>query len=147
MPVITKPLLGRSGPRNGKGSPPSDLAGDIGHDYRRKVGAYLQDARLRAPNAEGTRGLTQAEVAHELGVWHSAVSSWEVGRASIPPERYDEIATLYGLNRKKFATFLLRYSNPWLYAMMFHDQEAVSDIKHIPDRIMDNRRHNSHSTE
>ena len=140
MPVITKPLLGRSGPRNGKGSPPSDLAGDIGHDYRRKVGAYLQAARLRAPNSGGTRGLTQQEVAQHLGVWHSAVSSWEVGRASIPPERYEEIAQLYAINRKKLATFLLRYSNPWLYAMMFHDQEASADILHIPDRIMDNRK-------
>lgn len=146
MPVITKPLLGRSGPRNGKGSPRLIWQGtlDTTTDARSVPTCRTLDC---APNAEGTRGLTQAEVAHELGVWHSAVSSWEVGRASIPPERYDEIATLYGLNRKKFATFLLRYSNPWLYAMMFHDQEAVSDIKHIPDRIMDNRRHSSHSTE
>ena len=140
MPVITKPLLGRSGPRNGKGSPPSDLAGDIGHDYRRKVGAYLQAARLRAANGHGTRGLTQSEVAQSLGVWHSAVSSWEVGRASVPPERYEDIAKLYGLSRKRFATFLLRYSNPWLYAMMFNDAEVTDDITHIPDRRMDNRK-------
>lgn len=144
MPVIVKPLLGRSGPRSGKGSTPSDLAADIGHDYRRAVGAYLQDARLRAPNSHGTRGLTQSEVGKELGIWHSAVSGWEVGRQSLPPERYEDLCKLYGLNRKKFAMFLLRYSNPWLYAMLFDDKEVREELSHIPERIMDNRKATPH---
>ena len=120
--AISKPMLGRS-----RSPVESETADDIAYSYRRHIGRYLRDLRDEA-------GLTQAEVAKHLGVVPTTVSSFELGRGAPSPERYDALAALFGVDRAEFGRFLLRYTNPWLYDMLFESREQQS-TKAIPERI------------
>ncbi len=72
--AITKPLMGRL---PGRGSNGSDLVEGLAYEYRRKMGAYLRDQRLKA-------GMTQTDLGKLLDVGFTTVSAIELGRSTIP---------------------------------------------------------------
>ena len=135
MSSINRPMYKRL-PTNSvdRGSKGADLKRDIAFDYRRTVGIWLRDLRQ-------SRELTQQDVADQLGLGFTAVSAIEVGRSSVPPEKYEELADLYEVDHKEFAKKMLRYSNPWAFAMIFGaDKQLSSDISEIPVRNNGRRR-------
>lgn len=119
MKMIKHPFSGRF-----------DSAGrDIGYDYRRKVGAYVRDLR------EG-RGLTQRELGKAVGIGSNAVSAIELGRNPIPPERYGAFAEALGANPKKFGLFLLEWTDPWLFGLIYgEDKVRHHGLDKVPDRM------------
>ena len=90
----------------------SNLTTALAVAYKSIVGAYCKRHRRAA-------GMTQAQVGDIIGVGHTAISGYETGRGQLPPGRYDKLADLYGLDRPTFGKFLLRYTNPWIYALLF----------------------------
>jgi transcriptional regulator with XRE-family HTH domain len=80
-------------------------------------------------------------VGDTVGVWNTAISAIEIGRNSVPPERYKDFADVLGIPRKEWARFILEQTDPWLYALLFDDEKKVSHrIKTIPERVGDTRR-------
>ena len=116
-PVATRGLQGLA---VGSTALPEDEGGDGGFSlptalaasYRSIVGSFCQKHRKAA-------GMTQAQVGDIIGVGHTAISGYETGRGQLPPGRYDKLADLYGLDRPAYGKFLLRYTNPWIYALLY----------------------------
>lgn len=94
------------------GDDASGLTTALAVAYRSIVGSYCQRHRKAA-------GMTQAQVGDIIGVGHTAISGYETGRGQLPPGRYDKLADLYGLDRPTYGKFLLRYTNPWIYALIY----------------------------
>lgn len=126
MPTINRPFHKRV---TARGSKPSDLTRDVAHDYRRTVGAWIQHHR-------SDKDLTQKELGDLIGVGPTAISAIELGRGSIPPERYEVLATVLGIPLETFGMTMLRYTNPWCYAMIFgkDDKKLRDDLETIPTR-------------
>lgn len=114
---ILHALQRRQGPIRSN-SPEGYVPYDIATEYRRVVGDYVRTCRLNAD-------LTQLEVALAIGKGNTFVSNFEVGRTSVPPEHYEVLAKLFNLDPVEFAKFLLRWTNPWLYLMIY----ATTDRK------------------
>ena len=124
MTAISNPLAGRS-----RGDS-ADIPRDLAYEYRRRVGAWLREARLRAD-------MTQQQLADRLGMGFTAVSAVETGRNAIPPERYEALADALGIDHAEFGKFLLRYTNPWCYALIYGTRERSlrEDLGLIPERL------------
>ena len=86
--------------------------GDIGFHLRREAGYQLRDMRLQ-------KELTQLGLGQLLGVGETSISSWELGRSSIPPERAAELAGIFNEDPAEFGKFLLRYKEPFIYALLY----------------------------
>jgi transcriptional regulator with XRE-family HTH domain len=87
--------------------------GEFSARMRREQGAYLASLRKNA-------GLTQAEVARAFGfMWPSVVGDTEQGRVSLPPEHYVAYARLVGVDPREFVQNILRWHNPWAWAVLF----------------------------
>ncbi|HTB47294.1 MAG TPA: helix-turn-helix transcriptional regulator [Acetobacteraceae bacterium] len=127
MAVVTNPLAGRKGQERG------DRGHDVGFDNRRIVGDHMAALRTQ-------RGLTQLELGRSLGMRDTAVSAIELGRNSLPPERYAEMADALGADRKTFGRFLLRWYNPWLFAMIFPEEISEQEVRELPERMVDHRK-------
>ena len=110
MVAITKPMMNRR--RTARGAEGSELDRDIAYDYRRVIGRYIR--RLRT-DAE----MTQDELGKVLGMGTTGVSALETGRSVISPDRYATLADTFGVSHEGMAKFILRYTNPWLYGMLF----------------------------
>lgn len=127
MPTVNRPFAQRAR-RRGASPNNLDLSRDIPHDYRRVVGAWLRDLRLKA-------GMTQAQLADILGVGFTAISAIEVGRGSVPPERYDALASALGVDRAEFGKTMLRYSNPWAFEMIYGDAMSRSERARLKEEL------------
>lgn len=129
MPTPSRPMAQRNRHYD---STASDLDKDIAYDYRRIVGRHLQQRRLEL-------GRTQKLVGKFLGVDSGAISSWELGRGSIPPERYEALAAFLEIDPQEFAREMIRYTNPWAYAMIFdperRDKKLRAEIAALPERV------------
>lgn len=109
MPALTKPLAGR---------------GESTRDLKLELGDYIRELRLK-------RGMRQADLAKALGMqFYTAISAIEVGRNTVPPERYLDFAKALGVNPKVFMRNVLRLTNPWAYAILFTDRpdEATAGL-------------------
>lgn len=115
MPAMTKALMGRE---------------EAALRWRLDLAEYVREARVNV-------GLTQTELADALELTSKQfVSGIETGRTSIPPERVEASADALGLDRKEFASVVLRYSNPWLYAALFGaDKNLKAELAGAPDRV------------
>lgn len=111
-------------------SPQTPEEQDLSYQYKRRIGRLLQERREEA-------GMTQVEVAKLLGVTGNAISSWESGQGSLPPERFEYLAELFEIPKADFGKFLLRYSNPWIYALIYghRSAELKADLDMIPERV------------
>lgn len=98
MPAMTKPLAGR---------------GETSTDLKQELGAYIRELRTK-------RGMTQADLAKAVGMaYYTAISAIEVGRNSLPPERYADFADALGVPPKAFMQRVLALTNPWAAAMLW----------------------------
>jgi transcriptional regulator with XRE-family HTH domain len=114
MPALTRPMRRR--PNQARSGRPLD-------EYPRIIGETLQARRLEL-------GLTQAQVADAIGeLGTSAVSNWEVGRIGVPPERHGALADILEMPHEAFAKLLLRYGNPWTYAMIFDPKNVDTKLQ------------------
>jgi transcriptional regulator with XRE-family HTH domain len=125
MPSMKNPFSGRVGSGDSGDGPPTD----IGFTYRRRVGRYLAQRRLEVD-------LTQEGLGRLVGMRPSAVSAIELGRNPIPPERYRDFADALGLKHKEFGEFLLEWTDPWLFALIYGDRRAAKHhLDEIPARL------------
>lgn len=129
MPTPSRPMAQR---HRHYESTASDLDKDTAYDYNRIVGRHLQHRRLEL-------GMTQKTVAQHIGVESSAISSWELGRGSVPPERYEALAEFLEMDLQEFGKEMLRYTNPWAYAAIFdpekRDKKLRAEIAALPKRV------------
>lgn len=98
MPTLKRPLASRP---NGATA------------FREALGEYIKDLREK-------KNMTQVQLAREMGFnYPSAVSAIEVGRNSVPPERYLQLAEALGVPPVEFGKNVLKLSDPWMYALLF----------------------------
>lgn len=109
MARITKPMMDRGGV--------DSLGSDLAYQYRRIIGGRVRQMRLGAD-------MTQRQLADLLGVGETAVSALELGRSVVSPERYAQLADLFRLDRAEWGKWLLRYTDPFLYALIYGEQDA-----------------------
>jgi transcriptional regulator with XRE-family HTH domain len=69
----------------------------VNGDYRTRVGARIRRARLE-------QGLTQTELAQEVGVADAQVSRWETGRAMPQPDSLEALAQALKVKAEAFLT-------------------------------------------
>lgn len=130
MPAVTRPFAQRPTRR---GSKPTDhTSPHAAFKLKLAAGEWLQKLRRDS-------GLTQQQVATLLDLpskGGGSVSAFEVGRGSVPPERYRPLADLYGVDPEVFGRVMLRYSNPWAYALIYGDGEKQlrDDLAALPTR-------------
>ena len=107
----------------------SGVPEDMAYKYRRIVGAWLRDIRT-------DRGLTQKTLGEMLGMTNTSWSAVELGRNALMPRIYREVCEHLDLDGKEFGRFVLRYSNPHLYALLFglKDADLIEDIEEIQRR-------------
>jgi len=81
--------------------------------WRIALGAYMRSLREAA-------GLTQTELGEAVGMQNKQmVSGIETGRASVPPDRLAALADALDIDRAELAKRVLRYQDPWSYALLF----------------------------
>ena len=120
MARITKPMMDRT---------PDDDGDDLAYKYRRIIGRRVRELRLKAD-------MTQRELGDLVTIGETGISALELGRSSVSPERYEEFATIFDLDREEWGKWLLRYTDPYLYALIF-------GLKNNPDLKADLTRLNS----
>lgn len=130
MATLTYPMARRTG-HSARAAEPSR---DFGAEYRRVIGNYIADKRI-------ARGMTQLQLAKHLGMRDTAVSAIELGRNSLSPERVEDVANALELNKRAFGKFVLRYTNPWLFSLIFPNELSREAIGQLPERISDDRDH------
>lgn len=119
MARITKPMMDRGG-EGGDGA-------DLAYVYRRKVGNRVRQMRLDAD-------MTQRQLGDHLDIGETAISALELGRSTVSPERYGQLAELFGLDKAEWGKWLLRYTDPYLYALLFNDEidaQLAADLKSL----------------
>lgn len=130
--AIDRPMQGRTGTAKNVRVSSSDAHAAMAAKYRLKIGQFVRQLRVGAQ-------MTQTEMGQVIGgVCHTQVSSIENGRNSLPPEQYDALVQHFGLNREEFGEFILRYTNPWLYGLIYgtdYDRSLSRDLSHTPHRI------------
>jgi transcriptional regulator with XRE-family HTH domain len=115
MPSMTRPLANR---------------GETTGDLKLELGRYIRSLREK-------RGMTQADLAKAVGMtYYTAVSAIEVGRNTVPPERYLDFARALGVNPRTFMRRVLQMTNPWANAMLFAEDPEEA-MKAIGQRLAD----------
>ena|SRR5271166_836544 len=95
---------------------------------REVIGQWIKALRVKA-------GLTQQQLADAIteGSWFTLWSEIERGQKNLPPELYARTAEVLGEDPKKFARVMLRYTNPWTYALLFGaDERLKEELERIP---------------
>jgi transcriptional regulator with XRE-family HTH domain len=103
--------------------------------WRLKLGAYIRGLRL-------AKDMTQDEVTRAVG-WNNkqTLSGIETARTSVPSDRIEALADTFGVDRAKFAKFVLRYQDPWTFAAIFGaDADLRREIALAPTRRLAARR-------
>ena len=94
---------------------PQRLSSDT-QELRNHAGTWLRELR------EGL-GLTQRELAAQIGARYTFISQLETGRGRVPPDRYLIWAHALGIDKREFVRTLMSYYDPVTYAILF-DQAA-----------------------
>ena len=123
---IAKPMMDRNGG--------DDPARGMAYEYRRVIGDMVRDLRLEAE-------MTQRELGELLDIGETGISALELGRSSVSPERYGKIAEIFALDVKDWGKLLLRYTDPYLYSLLFgvDDDKLKSDLEALSSRTRVNR--------
>jgi transcriptional regulator with XRE-family HTH domain len=107
---------------------------DIAYDYRRTIGYRVRELRLKAD-------MTQRQLGDLLGISETGVSALELGRSTVSPERYEKLADIFGENHGEWGKWLLRYTDPYLYALIFgnRDEKLQADLASLNEASRLNR--------
>jgi transcriptional regulator with XRE-family HTH domain len=109
MPALNRPLAGR---------------GESTADLKLELGRYIRELREK-------RGMTQADLARAVGMtYYTAISAIEVGRNTLPTERYLQFSQALGVAPKTFMKRVLALKDPWAYALLFEADPttALADL-------------------
>jgi len=109
---------------------------DLAYAYRRIIGRRIRELRIDS-------GLTQRELGQAVEVGDTAISALELGRSSVSPERYAHFADVFGIEKSEWGKWLLRYTDPFLYALIYNDEKGYNlehDIKLLTDASRLNRK-------
>ena len=120
-----KPTMGRGHSRDKQGRV---LANDTVKRLQLEFGAYM--ASLRE-----ARGMTQKQVADLVGVTDNHVSDIENGVRKISPERYDQFAKVYQVDRHEFGKRILFHYDPFAYKLLFGGKRIDAVLSSVPERI------------
>ena len=119
MAGYSRPLMGRS---------------EAASEYKLALGRYVRGLREK-------RGMTQADLAKAVGMtYYTAISAIEVGRNTVPPERYLAFARALGVPPQTFMRRVLQLTNPWAAAMLFADdvEQAFASLStELPTRLVE----------
>lgn len=109
---------------------PTASRGEVARRWRQSQGDYIRELR-------GDKGMTQSDLVAALGTSaHQLVSHIETGRVNVPIERVEDFADILGVERVEFAKNLLRFQNPWFYAMIFGADRALqAELKAAATRL------------
>lgn len=84
---------------------------------RKQAGAYLKSVRERAE-------LSQNDLAKRVGLeYYTMVSQIERGQARLPPDRQQAWAEALGIDPQEFVRTLLRYYDPYTWAILYGSQK------------------------
>src|SRR4051812_6176905 len=107
MARIVRPMQDRN-----TSDPSASRGMGLAYQYRAKIGMRIRSMRLDA-------NMTQRELGDLLGVGETSISALESGRSSVSPERYEDLRRIFSLKPAEWGRFLLRYTDPWLFVMLF----------------------------
>ena len=80
---------------------------------RREAGIWLRERRIDAR-------LTQRDLAKLLSMeYYTFISQIESGRGRVPPEKYRDYADALRVDRRDFATMMLKFYDHWTYDLIF----------------------------
>lgn len=86
---------------------------------RKKAGLWLREKREAA-------GLSQRELAEKVGIeYYTFISQIESGRGKVPTDRYQNYANALDIPDREFATTMLRYNDPYIYDMIFGEENPT----------------------
>ena len=87
------------------------------------IGSYLKAARLEL-------GMSQEVAGKPINVQKTAISAMETGIKMLGPDKMVQLGEVYGLDQAEYGRFLLRYTNPWQYGLIFgtDDPELRADL-------------------
>jgi transcriptional regulator with XRE-family HTH domain len=110
---------GASYPMMNRGRADSNVEADrdVSYEYRRRMGSYIREHRLK-------HGLKQAELGKLLGLTHTSISNFELGYGTLHHEHFATMADIFGIPQPEMGKMLLRYSNPWVYKMIYGEDKA-----------------------
>ena len=120
-----KPTMGRGHTVDTKGRV---LSNDIVKRLQLELGAYLKELR------EAT-GMTQKQVSQIVGTTDNHISDIENGIRKISPERYEQFAKVYGVDRVEFGKRILLHYDPFTYKLLFGGRKVDAILSAIPERI------------
>jgi len=104
------------------------LSNDIVKRLQLELGAYLKELR------EAT-GMTQKQVSQIVGTTDNHISDIENGIRKISPERYEQFAKVYGVDRVEFGKRILLHYDPFTYKLLFGGRKVDAILSAIPERI------------
>ncbi len=109
---------------------PHALRGDQAQRWREQQGNYIRGLREHLQ-------MTGTDLADAVGGMNKqAISHIETGRINLPIERLTEFSEALGVPISEFATKILRWQNPWLYAAIIgSDAELTEELENTPDRV------------
>jgi len=81
---------------------------------RNKAGDWLRELREK-------RGLSQRQLAQQVGTGYTFISQLENGRCRIPPDVYLVWANALGVQPRLFVRALMSYYDPATYSIVFGD--------------------------
>ncbi|MBN8872171.1 MAG: helix-turn-helix transcriptional regulator [Rhodospirillales bacterium] len=103
---------------------PARVRPTLAASCRRGAGLWIRKLRLR-------KGYTQAEVEARAAMAQGSISRIESGQASIPPERYEVLAIVLGVDDEEFGLAMVRWSNPWLALMAFSQRLPSIEVERM----------------
>jgi len=90
---------------------------------RRELGRWLKQMREES-------NLSQRQLADLLGIeYYTFISQLETGRGRIPPERYVDWASSFGMTPRDFVMVLLRHYEPSTFSSLFPDEEQTNVVQ------------------
>ena len=114
------------------GHAPSQREAGTAAELRKKAGLWLRQKRESA-------GLSQRELANLVGIdYYTFISQIEAGRGKVPAERFASYAKALNVPPREFATTMLRYNEPHIFAMIFGPSDEATgeqDIAALESRL------------
>lgn len=127
MSTFYKPTMGRGFSMDKSGKV---LTNDIVKRLQLELGAYMRTLRE-------AKGLTQRQLAAQVGVTDNHISDIENGVRKMSPERYGQFASVLGVDKVEFGKRILLHYDPFTYQLLFGGRRVANILSAVPDRIAD----------
>lgn len=125
MGTYYKPTMGRGYSLDTSGR---KLLNDTIKRLQLELGAYMRQLRE-------AKGLTQRQLAAQVGVTDNHISDIENGVRKMSPERYVQFAKVLGVERPEFGKRILLHYDPFTYELLFGGRKVEAILSAVPERI------------